>query len=435
MVNFNKNITSLLNAKFKNLSFGIEDGRFLADKSYGFDTLFFMSRFIEHFRFGETFNKFNNKKDSLEYTKFLFTLGQDTAQTQNYLTETIGTLCFAGVMKTIKRSLYQITDESLLLFVSSSFENAYIFLYMLAYNIYKKYGWWPLYKRFCQTDNIDEKKQIVVKLRNEMVKHNPHIIDANASSNWAMFLTKYPLMILNYANSQPRIARTGNVIPETTSLENIALNTQGTRSNYGVSKRNNYLYTFSKDYVLATIRPYLAIDIPPIEHFDYSPSLAEDIADQRLRLFDERDHIVRKRKSLAPKYRQTPTGKIRTMQSEFRSELMRTVPHKCPICGFKFEDFLIASHIKPYAKCEDTYDAMNSNNGLLMCPVCDKLFESANYITIDAISGEVKYRNDIDHESDFQYIHNVVIDSQYIDCERRHYLKWHNDEFYRKHPL
>ena len=36
-----------------------------------------------------------------------------------------------------------------------------------------------------------------------------------------------------------------------------------------------------------------------------------------------------------------------------------------------------AWNIMPYSKCELIEDAMNPNNGLLMCPVCDKLFEKA----------------------------------------------------------
>lgn len=66
---------------------------------------------------------------------------------------------------------------------------------------------------------------------------------------------------------------------------------------------------------------------------------------------------------------------MRTVQGEFRGGLLQKTPHVCPVCGFSYADFLIASHIKPYARCEDTYDAMNPHNGLLQCPVCDKLFE------------------------------------------------------------
>ena len=76
---------------------------------------------------------------------------------------------------------------------------------------------------------------------------------------------------------------------------------------------------------------------------------------------------------------------------------------------------------------------MNPQNGLLMCPICDKLFESANYMTIDYRDGHVIYVDDIENEKDFQYLHNKNIEINYVDSERRHYLRWHNEEFHRKH--
>mgnify|MGYP007069883123 FL=1 len=70
-----------------------------------------------------------------------------------------------------------------------------------------------------------------------------------------------------------------------------------------------------------------------------------------------------------------------------------------------------------------------------MCPICDKLFESANYITIDYKTGNVICDSSIENESDFQYLHSRQLPIDYIDCERKHYLKWHNDEYFRKHKV
>ena len=36
-----------------------------------------------------------------------------------------------------------------------------------------------------------------------------------------------------------------------------------------------------------------------------------------------------------------------------------------------------------------------------MCPVCDKLFESANYMTIEPNTGKVIYIDEIENEKDF----------------------------------
>ena len=40
MKEFNSNVTNWLNAKFAKLTFDHNEGRYMADKSYGFDTMF-----------------------------------------------------------------------------------------------------------------------------------------------------------------------------------------------------------------------------------------------------------------------------------------------------------------------------------------------------------------------------------------------------------
>lgn len=433
MKEFNSNVTNWLNAKFAKLTFDNNEGRYMADKSYGFDTMFFMSRFIDHFRFGDEFNKRKYVTYANKYTRFLFTLRENSAQIQNYLTEAISNLRFTGVLKEIGRGKFRILDEELLLFISSSFENAYIYLYLLTYNLYKKYGMWDLYVQYCSTSDIGKQLSIVQKIRAKMIEVNPNVKDGT-TSDWAMFVTKYGLTVLNYANQQHHVARTSNISDKITTIEDAALNTRGTRAFYDVQKKNDYLYTFSFEYVQQTLRPFLAKSVNSVDSIEYNPSLAIDLADQQLKLFDELDNQEREpRKEQNEKYRQTTTGRVRTLQGEFRSGLLLHTPHKCPVCGFKFDDFLIASHIIPYAKCEDAYDAMNYQNGILLCPVCDKLFESANYMTIDATTGKIKYTAAIEDEKDFQYLHNNTISEEYIEGERRHYLKWHNKEFLRKH--
>ncbi|NPD82397.1 hypothetical protein HPS57_10495 [Prevotella sp. PINT] len=434
MKQYNKQITDWLNAKFKNIFLDAEDGHTLSDKAYAFDTMFFMSRFIEHFRFGNMFHKRDHINDANEYTRYLFMLDKGAKQIPNYLTEALAVLCFAGVLKTEKANrIYKIIDEEMLLFISSSFENAYIFNYMLVYNIYQTYNWWNLYVEFCKTKEIGIKKEILQELRHGMYASNPAFGTVNKpqTSNYPMFVTKQHIEVLNFANKQNHVTRTGNIKDRICSIEDMALNVSGTRNNYGFAKKNDYLYTFDENYVRLTLKPYLTIDVPNTLEITYSPSLAEDIADGKLKLFDKRDNIERKRKSQNAKYKQTASGRVRTVQGEFRRGLLENTPKVCPICGFSYETFLIASHILPYAKCEDTYDAMNSNNGLLMCPICDKLFESAKYMTVDAKTGKVKYLPELENEPDFQYLHDKEIDYLYIDGERRHYLKWHNEEFER----
>ena len=427
-------IADWLNEKFANVSFDSPEGHTLSDKSYGFDTMFFMSRFIDHFRFGNVFKKSEWKEYAKEYTSYLFMLDKDASQVLNYLTETLSVLCFTGVLhKRKSHSEYEIIDDDLLHFVSSSFENAYIFNYMLVYNLYKKYNWLDLYKNFCTTST--NKGEYLKKLRYGMELVNPSFNTVNKpqSSNYPMFVTKQHIEILNFINNQNHVARTGNIKDDLTTIEDIALNVNGTRKNFDISKKNNYLYTFSSDYVKMVLQNYLFINIDIPTTHNYSPSLAVDIADGKLELFDGRDNIVRKRKENDSKYKISSSGLVRTVQGEFRNGLFQHTPHVCPVCGFSFADFLIASHIIPYSKCEDTYDAMNYNNGLLMCPVCDKLFESAKYMTIKATTGEVLSIPKVTNNKYTKYVSGVTIKHDYIDGERRHYLKWHNELFCHNH--
>lgn len=231
------------------------------------------------------------------------------------------------------------------------------------------------------------------------------------------------------------VSRTTTVQKRDVKIEDISLNTEGTRANMELPKKNAYLQDFSNSYVIETLRPYLIT--PPIK-FDkitYSDSFSIDVADTKLDMLDDDGTTAdMKERMQKGKYKISARGvQTRTVQGEFRTALFVKTPHKCPICGFDFKNLLIASHIKPYAKCEDTYDAMNPNNGLLMCPICDKLFEQANYITIDYRNGNVIYDTNIEDEKSLQYLHNCTIPYGYIDCERRHYLKWHNETFYEKH--
>lgn len=429
---YNEKIINMLVAKLGALTLTTDNGKFLADKSYGFDTLFLGARFINRFRFGEYFYKDDYREKANKYYQDLFCL-REASQVSNYLTETLALLVFAGVLELEKRGHYKIVDDDLLDFISSSFEHAYIFEYMLCYCVFKHDGLWDIYQRFCKADAIDKKQAIYYQYRDIYIQKDSRIKDPDKA--WANFTPKYPMVILNYANKQNMIARTLRVKSELVQRTDIALNVNGTRANVNLPKKNAYLDDFSDSYVLETLRPYLVIKEDRPKTITYSDSFSIDVADTKLDMLDTNNSTVEsKRKMQESKYKQINGGiRVRTVQGEFRSGLLRTLPHKCPICGFTYEGFLIASHIKPYAKCEDTYDAMNPQNGLLMCPVCDKLFESANYMTIDYRDGKIIYVNDIENEKDFQYLHDNSIGINYIDSERRHYLRWHNEEFNRKH--
>ena len=438
----NKEITSKMLAKFKSLSLANQPngkGKFFADKSYAFDTVFFCSRFISRFRFGNKYYKLDLQEKSNKYIEDLFCLEKDSSQIQNYMTETVALLCFARILEPTrgKKGVFTIIDDELLEFISASFENSYIFQFLLAYQIFQNEGLWNIYKQFCNEKTTEKKQKIYDKYRLIYAKKDARVKDL--SKEWANFTPKYPMVILNYINGQNMCTRTATVKDDIVKIGDISLNQEGTRAgkqaNAILPKKNSYLEDFSLSYIVESLRPYLLRDYPKYKEIIYSDSFSIDVADVKLDMLDEdRKTEERKRKMQDEKYKMSGGQKVRTVQGEFRDGLLKTIPPKCPVCGFEFRNFLIASHIKPYAKCEDTYDAMNPNNGLLMCPICDKLFESANYMTIDHKDGKVVYDPNLDNEKDFKYLNGKVLPINYVDCERKHYLKWHNEEYKRKHP-
>jgi protein transport protein SEC61 subunit alpha len=94
---FNEQIVKMLVSKLGHLTLATNKGKFLADKSYGFDTIFLGARFVNRFRFGEFFHKDDYRKKANEYYRDLFCL-RDATQVPNYLTETLALLVFAGIL-------------------------------------------------------------------------------------------------------------------------------------------------------------------------------------------------------------------------------------------------------------------------------------------------------------------------------------------------
>ena len=95
---YNKHLTDYLNEKFANLSYSRRVGRFFADKSYGFDTMFFMARFITRFKEGDIFDKNANLEKAKKYIIDIFNLEPDNSGVVNYLHESLNLLCFCGAL-------------------------------------------------------------------------------------------------------------------------------------------------------------------------------------------------------------------------------------------------------------------------------------------------------------------------------------------------
>lgn len=100
------------------------------------------------------------------------------------------------------------------------------------------------------------------------------------------------------------------------------------------------------------------------------------------RLFDKRraDSVVEERlvdlitqQPLEASERQALTL-ARKGQGRFRADLMQRDP-RCLITGVDDDRLLVASHIRPWARCHTHHERLDPDNGILLTPTYDRLFD------------------------------------------------------------
>ena len=419
----------MIRTTLSNVSLSRDNGKYLSDKSYGFDTTYFIAKFIIHNSQNRRFNKNALREKAINYIEDLFQLKKGTAGAVNYYVETVNLLTFANVLTTDNKKDYFISQPDILSFIAQQPENAYIFLYLLTYMTIKNDGILPLLEKYSLSKDIDEQHSLLIKMYNKFVEKSVSI--EKNGTNWSKQLVKYTIIVLGLANKMNYVSRTLNVKDTPVTIENACLNIAGTRTPIYLPKKNDYIQHFNLNYVKYHLKDFLfQSDKILINQINTVDTIARNLADLKLAMLDD---VIGNEQMNETEKQQYLDGVVRTrnqaIQNQFRKGLLENNEHVCPICGFSFEKFLIASHIRPYAKCEDTYDAINHFNGLLMCPNHDKLFEDAKYMTIDYKTGEIKLSKEAAVSQDFKFLNGTVISKSYIANERRHYLEWHNHRF------
>ena len=330
--------------------------------------------------------------------------------------------------------------RDILEYISNRVENAYIFLYLIVFKTFCNDGIIDDYVKFANEITRNEKestlKVILEKFKDKSVSIGGRSLSED--TNWSKQLVKYALVVLGYANETEYVTRTLKIQSEPddgykkVDVEDISINIEGTRTNENSKKINDYIYSFAKNYIQNELSPYLIkkIKINP-NRIEKENHIAEDLASLKIeKLILETDEAEYRSRYEQDQYVERKVrARNQNIQKTFKDGLLKNNAHRCPICGFEYEDFLIASHIRPYAKCDDTYDAINNFNGLLLCPNHDKLFEGAKLMTIDAGTGEIILAKSVESTKDFGILKGKFIDKSLVECERRHYLKWHNEQF------
>ena len=122
--------------------------------------------------------------------------------------------------------------------------------------------------------------------------------------------------------------------------------------------------------------------------------------------------------------------KARVGQGKYRDKLLDKYTG-CIVTGIKDARLLIASHIKPWSKCDNNADKVAVDNGLLLTPMYDRLFDSG-LITFRK-NGIINISNKLEKE-DCSKI-NIITDFAYdlkANKQMSIYLEYHNDVIFLK---
>ena len=119
--------------------------------------------------------------------------------------------------------------------------------------------------------------------------------------------------------------------------------------------------------------------------------------------------------------------KARLGQGRFRQKLLELYPN-CPLTGLDVQSLLIASHIKPWSKCNDT-ERLDPSNGLMLAPNIDALFDSG-LITFET-DGTIKISPKIDLENQKRLGISPDLKLK-IEPESEKYFEYHRNHVFQK---
>lgn len=117
--------------------------------------------------------------------------------------------------------------------------------------------------------------------------------------------------------------------------------------------------------------------------------------------------------------------KTRINQGVFRDKLIRKYG-KCCLCGVDDERLLIASHIKPWADSSPD-ERTDEDNGLLLCPNHDKLFDKG-YISFDDEGYILISKGLSEHNLIFTNIHSDMKIS--LSAKEKKFMRYHREAIF-----
>lgn len=119
----------------------------------------------------------------------------------------------------------------------------------------------------------------------------------------------------------------------------------------------------------------------------------------------------------------------RVGQDIFRDRLLDYWEGRCAISGLAVPELLRASHIKPWAHCEEDAERLDIFNGLLLAPHLDALFD-LGYITARD-DGEITVSESLDGEARLILAVDAPLAISGLADGHRAYLPWHREHIFR----
>lgn len=118
-------------------------------------------------------------------------------------------------------------------------------------------------------------------------------------------------------------------------------------------------------------------------------------------------------------------------QGKFKSNVLLRMP-KCPFTNITESFLLIASHIKPWALCDNNFERLDGANGLTLTPTYDKLFD-LGYISFSN-TGELLISSLLDEHTiiSLNLIAGHVYDICNINGSRNKYLEFHRNNIFKR---
>ena len=236
----------------------LSNGKFVSDKSYAYDTIYFIAKFIIDYQENGFFDLAKWRGTLIDYIAEKWQLLEKNDGLLNYYHETISLLEYAHVIEKERNKTIRIVDSNLMNFITrdDKMENAYIFIYLLCYFTIKNSGCLELYVNFCKSNISAEKKDYINEIYNHLCGLNGSIRYPEFHDQWSKQNTQYIMNVLNFINKQPWVSREFTF--DYTKLYKpsmISVNVRGTKTKY--DKKNDYLENFDYNYVINNLNDYI----------------------------------------------------------------------------------------------------------------------------------------------------------------------------------